>query len=695
MLALLCIGATPPRTHSQLVQSQLMPNRSSMDAPAQLVLQLVPNRTASSTNTTLPKLTLTPPKLTLTPVPELVSAVFPLLPALSPWNETTGTVELRLTKYGEHCAAVISRAANKQDPAKHQKLLVAAFVLLAMSIAGKLGMMVRACGHVAPPDAAATATGWTKPLEGLGIRGWRLVVHSATLWRGWPRALLHYLLLTDFFVSMGMIFFYTYGQRDLDATLLDDGHGEDAAEVATHLLIVGAFFCVQVWCLSIVLIFGRMPAEEKALEWKNDPSFIARVGVVIPCHKSADEIGGTIAAVVRHFLPENVVVVDNANQLLPPDNTQAVINEACRDAGKKGQCKYLFVPTGHKTNALANGVAALPAHVEYMLLLDDDTVLPPNFIVDELHFADPRVSSVGFPIRIAKQNFLTQLIDLEMRSLSALKNTDARFGSVFNVFGVNVLWRRAAFVSLLRDHPLLPWGEDGWLSVISAMSNLRQGFESRCWVTTFAPPRLFSWTAWIPGFGGDLGREQGYGAATLWKQRAKRWFTNQTRRIDVYLLLVLFYNVGTLRRSIWFRVQALYQLVRTAGFVLAVIALGALIVAENGDLSSEFREVLGCRLWFGMAWFCWHKLLLAYLWRILYCSTMNLVILPQAHRSSALVIFVFPLYEGFLLMANAYAKFYSLLWYIPWRPMRIGAELVGPVDSAVLGKAEKSNPWFG
>merc|ERR1711865_822420 len=102
--------------------------------------------------------------------------------------------------------------------------------------------------------------------------------------------------------------------------------------------------------------------------------------------------------------------------------------------------------------------------------------------------------------------------------------------------------------------------------------------------------------------------------------------------------------------------------------------LGFWLVAENGD------QVLGCRLWFGMAWFCRHKALLAYLWRMTYCATMNLV---------------FPLYEGFLLMANAYAKFYSLLWYIPWRPMRVGAELVGPVDSAVLGKAEKSNPWFG
>jgi hypothetical protein len=43
----------------------------------------------------------------------------------------------------------------------------------------------------------------------------------------------------------------------------------------------------------------------------------------------------------------------------------------------------------------------------------------------------------------------------------------------------------------------------------------------RCMVTTFAPPVLVAC--------GGMGRVQGYGASSLWKQRAHRWTVSALR----------------------------------------------------------------------------------------------------------------------------------------------------------------------
>lgn len=46
-------------------------------------------------------------------------------------------------------------------------------------------------------------------------------------------------------------------------------------------------------------------------------------------------------------------------------------------------------------------------------------------------------------------------------------------------------------------------------------------------VKTFAPPILVNW--------GTGGRAQGYGAASIWKQRAHRWTVSALRITGLYL----------------------------------------------------------------------------------------------------------------------------------------------------------------
>ena len=91
---------------------------------------------------------------------------------------------------------------------------------------------------------------------------------------------------------------------------------------------------------------------------------------------------------MRYLEPQNIIVVDNANSSLPIDDTEAAVRRVHEDI------VYRYVPQGLKTLALWTGMQELPPNVEYMLHVDDDTVLCDHMIFDESWFDDPRTSEV-------------------------------------------------------------------------------------------------------------------------------------------------------------------------------------------------------------------------------------------------------------------------------------------------------------
>eukprot|EP00466_Bigelowiella_natans_P005922 jgi/Bigna1/78978/fgenesh1_pg.58_\ len=103
--------------------------------------------------------------------------------------------------------------------------------------------------------------------------------------------------------------------------------------------------------------------------FKNDPEFLKRIGVIVPCHKSEKEIGKTLMSILKHIQARNIIVVDNANAELPPDNTRS----------------------GLKTRALWEGVNLLPLEVDFVIHIDDDTIFPENMVFDITHFKDEKV----------------------------------------------------------------------------------------------------------------------------------------------------------------------------------------------------------------------------------------------------------------------------------------------------------------
>ena len=93
---------------------------------------------------------------------------------------------------------------------------------------------------------------------------------------------------------------------------------------------VGAYLTVTFTMTSIFFVpLYFMPHDfEAGRKWKNDPKFLRRIGVVIPCHKSALEIGGVLRQVIKYIPPQNICVCDNGNYDWPADNTYEVVKRS-------------------------------------------------------------------------------------------------------------------------------------------------------------------------------------------------------------------------------------------------------------------------------------------------------------------------------------------------------------------------------
>ena len=66
-------------------------------------------------------------------------------------------------------------------------------------------------------------------------------------------------------------------------------------------------------------------------------------------------------------------------------------------------------------------------------------------------------------------------------------------------------------------------------------------------------------------------REQGYGACSLFKQRAQRWCVTRLRRLGWTALLLWEYRGGSLWRNVWFRIRYFHVITDLLVFLLQPI----------------------------------------------------------------------------------------------------------------------------
>jgi hypothetical protein len=111
--------------------------------------------------------------------------------------------------------------------------------------------------------------------------------------------------------------------------------------------------------------------------------------LLIPCHKSGPVIGRTLEAALKIFPAPHIYVIANGNSSSPLDNTEDI----CRVYG----VNHIWCPVGSKIVAVFVGCYAVK-HFRYVLLIDDDCILPPNFPVVVSRLTD-HVRCIGYTIK--------------------------------------------------------------------------------------------------------------------------------------------------------------------------------------------------------------------------------------------------------------------------------------------------------
>lgn len=122
--------------------------------------------------------------------------------------------------------------------------------------------------------------------------------------------------------------------------------------------------------------------------------FVKDTALLIPCYKSAGIIGNTLEAALRIFPARNIFVVANGNSPTPLDNTE----EVCRPY----EVNHVWSPVGSKLVAQFVGCYACK-EFKYVLMIDDDCALPPNFPVVADRMSD-KVKCIGYTIKSVGPN---------------------------------------------------------------------------------------------------------------------------------------------------------------------------------------------------------------------------------------------------------------------------------------------------
>lgn len=427
--------------------------------------------------------------------------------------------------------------------------------------------------------------------------------------------------------------------------------------------VVGFVNVLDYWVLimlSFILhameafVYLLSPWPDKATEHKNDPAYLARIGCLVPCHKSAEEIADTVRSLLVFLKPEHIVVIDNGNSVGPLDETRQSLMEV------NPRVQYMWVPIGHKANALWMGLSKLPREVEFVMHIDDDTELPPDFVFDERSWDHEKTTAISYGIVMKQTGQVEKLVDMEFKQISQYRLFQSDFSTVWFQHGIIGLWRREAFLETLKDHPFLPFGEDNWNGTINLLKNRQMRQELRSCASTYAPGLVF------PGTGT---REQGYGAANLWKQRAERWCVNAPRRFFLRLWLLVFYRHDTLCGNLVFRLISIGHL---SGIVMNLL-LPCIFVYQALFHVAKLQHRLHCfalHILFG-----WLKALFLnyYVW---------------GHRKDIQVdlntVLLWPFYETFLMICTWYGHWRCLFYYIPFFPMRHGLYTEGAMTPELL-----------
>lgn len=443
--------------------------------------------------------------------------------------------------------------------------------------------------------------------------------------------------------------------------------GAQQEKILSAFLGPRIFLLMPLPCALVnIFIYRLCPWPEKDALHRNDPEYLKRIGCLVPCHKSAHEITNTVKSLLQYLQPEHIVVIDNGNNPTPFDNTKEILQAL------EPRVHYMWIPIGLKTNGLWHGLAKLPNTVDFVMHIDDDTELPSDFVFDETVWENSKTTGVSYGITMKPTGLVEKLVDFEFRQISQFRLFQSQYSTVWFAHGIIGLWRRSAFDEIMQEHPFLPFGEDAWIGTINLLKQNRMHQELRSCVSTYAPSNLFPFTG---------SREQGYGAANIWKQRAERWFVNAPRRTWLRIYCLFFYKDTTIMGSLVFKILSMMHLAAIVTHVMLPIVAAKYLLSDNRQTVEYLYRGIQFH-WYLLA----SVLMYIFVHWLDICSMSYFLRHRPELQPDAQTILAWPFYSMFLQVCCVYGHWRSLLYYIPFFPMRTGMYTEGLMDTASLKK---------
>ena len=153
----------------------------------------------------------------------------------------------------------------------------------------------------------------------------------------------------------------------------------------------------------------------------------------------------------------------------------------------------------------------------YVLLIDDDCLLPPNFPITTERLKG-RVKCLGYTIKSVGPNksrgtLCQQAQDIEYKISGLQRAFAGKIGSATFPHGAIVLWDRDFLLKTFNAHPGFSVSEDWFFGHIARKLGSRIIMTTSVFVETETPSAIFR----------GSGSRGGFGEMTVWKQRFKRW----------------------------------------------------------------------------------------------------------------------------------------------------------------------------
>ena len=410
----------------------------------------------------------------------------------------------------------------------------------------------------------------------------------------------------------------------------------------------------------ILIIFQALFIKYPQKGFTNIESVVNNSIIIVACHCSQDEIKLTVQSLMKFFDPHRIFIADNGKTKEPSDETREVVINLGLPC-----VNYFYFPVPGKTSALlgvASEVQDTTLEFDYIALIDDDTVIPENFAINKHHFNDPNVAAVTFGIQVLQRNTMIEACgDLDYKLWCWRNYWRSKWTTLKFAVGIFVVWRKHCFFKIYTKSPTrqpkgLPFGEDGHAGRIARMFGWKIRQDLNYTVSTYAPPIL-----WPPCFKHGKQRTTGYGAVSMWKQRAYRWYRNYPRRIlfEIYLFFTYnckpkpdsnYYYIKIVFKNIAYRIDYIY------GWFLIFSALNIPITLYLSVSNKNY-----------IIWVCIH--IAFYFSGLFSYYIFNYFVLR--HRKDLQVkqttLWIYPLFTAWIAFARAFGFMGGILYYIPFK----------------------------